>query len=395
LHRASPRFFVRDRLTWLSYILIGYYSYLLNALGPSMPFLRADLDLSYAMTSLHVTAFAVGMIIAGVLGDRIVARWGRRITCWMGAGGMALGAALLVISPALLVSIISSLLMGSLGSLLLAILPAVLSDHHGQQRSTALSEANVMGSICASVAPLIIGTSAASVLGWRAGLLVAPFVLLALLPWLSRVPFPTPRGSASARAAARRPLPRAYWLYWIVIVCVVALEFCMIIWGANYLTLIGGFPATQAAMLLSLFLGAMIFGRWLGSRLTRRISAARLLTMMLTLVGLAFPLFWFPPTPALMIIGLVGVGLGIANLYPLSLALAVGAAADQPDLAGARATLASGTAIGAAPLILAALADYAGFRIAYSVVVVLVIAAASAHGGSHIAARRQARRAAL
>jgi fucose permease len=179
----------------------------------------------------------------------------------------------------------------------------------------------------------------------------------------------------------------------MVIVCVVALEFCMIIWGANYLTLIGGFPTTQAAMLMSLFLGAMLFGRWVGSRLTRRISAAHLLTIMLTLVGLAFPLFWWPPNPLLMIIGLVGVGLGIANLYPLALALAVGAAADQPDRAGARATLASGMAIGVAPLLLAALADRAGFRIAYSVVVVLVIVAASAHGSARVAAWFHNRRA--
>ncbi|HMB24565.1 MAG TPA: hypothetical protein VKP08_17095, partial [Anaerolineales bacterium] len=66
-------------------------------------------------------------------------------------------------------------------------------------------------------------------------------------------------------------------------------------------------------------------------------------------------------------------GLGVASLYPLLLSLAIGAADGNTVQAGARATLASGTAILALPLILGRLADAVGIRAAYSVVIVLLI----------------------
>ncbi len=64
--------------------------------------------------------------------------------------------------------------------------------------------------------------------------------------------------------------------------------------------------------------------------------------------------------------------MGVASLYPLILALALGAAGADTVQAGARATLASGTAILALPLVLGRLADLAGIRPAYGVVAVLL-----------------------
>jgi fucose permease len=66
-------------------------------------------------------------------------------------------------------------------------------------------------------------------------------------------------------------------------------------------------------------------------------------------------------------------GLGVANLYPLILSLAISAAPGKTVQAGARATLASGTAILALPLVLGRLADSAGIRFAYAVVLLLLI----------------------
>ncbi len=60
-------------------------------------------------------------------------------------------------------------------------------------------------------------------------------------------------------------------------------------------------------------------------------------------------------------------------MYPLLLSLAIGAADGTTVQASARATLASGTAILALPLVLGRLADAVGIRSAYSVVLVLLI----------------------
>ena len=75
-HPRRPPFH-RDELTWLAFGMLGFYNYLLSGLGPLMPSLREELGLSYTIASLHFSAFAVGMILAGLVGDRVVRRYGR------------------------------------------------------------------------------------------------------------------------------------------------------------------------------------------------------------------------------------------------------------------------------------------------------------------------------
>src|SRR5215208_1100131 len=60
----------RDRATWAAYLLLGLFAYLETAVGPSMPFLRRGLDLSYTVASLHFTAFAAGGVAAGLTAER-------------------------------------------------------------------------------------------------------------------------------------------------------------------------------------------------------------------------------------------------------------------------------------------------------------------------------------
>jgi hypothetical protein len=39
------RAFQRDRFTWLPYLLLAFYGYFLNILGPIKPFLKEELSL--------------------------------------------------------------------------------------------------------------------------------------------------------------------------------------------------------------------------------------------------------------------------------------------------------------------------------------------------------------
>src|SRR5215216_1176184 len=89
--------FRRDELTWLAFGMLGFYNFLLSGLGPLMPPLRAELGLSYTIASFHFSAFAVGMILAGLIGDRGVRRYGRRRVFWTGAAGLIAGAVALTI----------------------------------------------------------------------------------------------------------------------------------------------------------------------------------------------------------------------------------------------------------------------------------------------------------
>jgi fucose permease len=146
----------------------------------------------------------------------------------------------------------------------------------------------------------------------------------------------------------------------------------MIFWSANYVEQALGMTKAAAAQAVSLFLAAMIVGRVLGSRLVQRFSARGIVTISILLAGIGFLVFWKPINNMLGLSGLFITGLGVANLYPLILSLAINAADGNTVQAGARATLASGTAILALPLALGRLADAIGIESAYGLVILLL-----------------------
>jgi fucose permease len=380
-----PLHFVRDRLAWFAYLMLGYYSYLLNGLGPLTPFLRSELGLGYTLASLHFSAFASGLLLAGATTDRVVARIGRRATLWVGAGGLAAGAIALLAGRQPAVTIPAAFVMGVLGSTILVVVPAALSDHYGEQRAVALAEANVMGSAAATLAPFCIGFLARTALGWRAAV-VLPILALIPLAIIFRHQSLGGRAPAGGARTASGPLPRAYWVYWIVLVVVVSIEFCIIFWIADFLRSARGLGAADAALSGTLFLGAMLAGRFAGSRLLRHTESFRMLLSALAVTAIGFLLHWQLHSGPAIGVGLAVAGLGVANLYPASLALAVGTAPQQLDKASARASLASGTAILALPLLLGRLADLVGIQQAYGLVGILVLLGF----GLVLAARRSA-----
>jgi fucose permease len=366
--------FVRDRSAWFAYVMLGYYAYFLNGLGPLTPFLRTELNLAYTVASFHFSAFAAGMLVAGLTAERSVARIGRQGSIWLGASGLAVGVLLLIFGRHPGLTIAGALLMGMLGTLILAIVPAALSDRFGRLRAIALMEANVAGSACAALAPFAIGFSARAGFGWRPAMVLP---ILALVPIYAifrhqTVSEPPPR-PASSSASGR--LSRAYWAYWGVLVLVVSVEFCFVFWAAEFLRTSRGITPADAALATSLFLGAMLAGRIIGSGLLRRAQGIGLLLGALGLAAAGFVLQWQTHAVPSVAAGLAISGLGVANLYPLALSLAVGAVPGQADAAAARASLASGTAILALPLLLGRMADLVGITTAYGLIGLLIAAA--------------------
>ena len=205
----------RDRTTWLAYLMLAYFGYCLNSLGPITPFLKSELDVSYTISSLHFTAFALGILGAGLGGHLVIERLGRWRSLWLGAFGMLVGAMILLIGRDPVVTIGASFVMGLVGSLILAIVPAALTDRHGELRAVALSEANVLASLVSTAAPLLIGWFARSAWGWRPGLgLVAltPLVMYFILHEPKRPAAPDRSMPAATVDAPSGHLPGLYWV---------------------------------------------------------------------------------------------------------------------------------------------------------------------------------------
>ena len=381
--------FIRDRFTWLAYLMLAYYAYYQAAPGPIMPFLRAELGLTYAAGALHFSAFALGMILAGLSGDRFARRFGRRAIFWGGALGMAAGALWFVLGRQAGMTIAAALLMGFMGALLLVVIQAALSDHHGEGRAIALTEANVGASMAAGLTPLLVGASVRLGLGWRAAALAGVVGLLLLLIIFRRQPIPEAPTLVVEHDRRVTPLPRLFWAYWTVLVLSVAIEWSLVFWGADFLNSVAGLSRTNAVTLMSVFFVAMVGGRFAGSRLTRRLPAANLLLLALAVALLGFLLYWLSILPVANVAGLFIAGLGVANLFPLSLSVATGVAAEQANRASARLSMGGGLAIMTAPLILGWTADQIGLQSAFAIVVVLFALAGAVAMTANAIGRRE------
>ncbi len=366
--------FVRDRFTWLTYALLCCFAYLQAALGPLVPFLRAELNLNFTVSGVYISAYALGMIGAGLTGDRIARRIGRRRLFWGGGAGMALGGLLFTLGRSAPVTIVAVLFMALLGSYLLVMIQAALSDHHGMNRAYALTEVNVFAVLGASIAPILVGFSEQQAWGWRLIILLgaAFWVLLALTQW--RVPVPeAPRADSPIRAAPSAKLPPIFWAYWLVVFISTAVEWSMIFWSSTYMETVAGLSREAAAASVALFTAAQFIGRASGSYLTRRYHANRLLLVAGAIVVIGFPLFWLGRSPWLNGLGLFICGLGVANLYPLTLSVASTVGLANPNAASGRISFGSGLAILAVPQLLGALADQSGIQSAYAMVAPLAV----------------------
>ncbi len=148
---------------------------------------------------------------------------------------------------------------------------------------------------------------------------------------------------------------------WARVVLAVSGEFCFVVWGVARIRDVGAANAV-AAVLGAAFPVGMALGRLLAPRFAGHpavVPAGALTAMIGTGLGS------LGGDPWTVTAGLGVAGLGIAVLYPVTLAQLVatpGMAAQHSAPLGA---LASGTAILAAPALLAALSGVASLRIAF------------------------------
>jgi MFS family permease len=370
--------FQRDRTTLLLYALLAYYAYLQSIVAPAMNFIAQEQGLSDSLRGMHLSVFAIGMVLAGLFAERVAAFVGRPQTVWGGCAGIGIGAVILSIGQAPALTLLATFLMGSAGACALIMQQALLSDRHHEHRARPITEANVVAIILAGLAPLAVGSAAVS-LGWRAPLIggAAALIIFWIIGsrWIVDKTVPT---RIVRTTTLSFNLPFRYWVFWGVAFFGVGVEWSMIFWSGVYLERVGGLTTSDATSASTLFFVGMIIGRILGSQLARSAEPARLLVVSIALALFGFSIFWLAPETDMRLVGLSITGLGVANLWPLTLTTATALAANATDLANARMSLSASLSTLLAPQILGSLADSVGIQNAILVAGAMTICALAA-----------------
>jgi MFS family permease len=331
-----------------------------------------------------------GALVAGATFAAAARRLSRAGLLWCSAAVATAGAGLFTATHAVAFTLLGVGLLGFGGTTLLTCTQAILSDRHGEQRERALIETNVGAAGCAVLAPLLLGLLQGTPAGWRLVMGLPVLLLAGLYLRYRHQPLPAPSAGHSASGWAQLSL--SCWLLATLVAVGIAVEFCVVYFGAELLTTIG-LRTAQAATALSAFYLGILAGRIGGAWLSRRAGrAVVLLSASLAVTAAGFVVFWLSGLPALAIAGLFVCGVGVANLYPLSLALALGAAPGNGDTANAATQLLGGTLVITAPYLLGSLADHVGLRAAFTIEPVLIGISALLLPAGLKAARRSAAR---
>jgi MFS family permease len=368
---------VRTKATYLIYAVLGFYGWYIYGFGPVVPLLRDEEGTSRTVASLHGTALAVGALVAGGLYPFLVRRIGRGRTLWVTLAGLAIGVVILVSVPAVPAATIGAILFCSIaGSTLVNIVAPALLDAHGPQVSgAAVSEGNAIATGTGLVAPLAVGLSLDLGFGWRPALLIAAVIALGIavvarLTGARLAPAQKPAMDAMGPAVAG-PMPRRFWLAWLVVICCIGAEFATTLWASDVVRARTGAGAALATSAVTAVIGGMCAGRIAGSRLAVRYAGSSLLFPALAVALLGTGVFWAATSPVLAMVGLALCGLGLGPLYPLGIDLAMAASDGQLDRAAAYASYGAGLAVGGGPFALGWLADRIGPHAAYLVVPLL------------------------
>jgi hypothetical protein len=247
----------RSRATLTLYAALGCLGYLLNGLGAVLPELREELALSRAEVALYPSGFALGLLALGSVGDRLAHLLGRRaLPATLAALGS--GARLLAVGNRAL-SGAGALLLGLGGAGLVQLVPAGLRAEHGQRAAVAIGEANAVSSTASALAPPLVGAAIAAGAGWRAGYLAVPLAGIvvvgtaALRTAPAGDPLPDPEGCGAGHSPPDRGAPRQFAGRWVDVLLAVAVEFCLVFWAADDLRSQHGLaPGPAAAGLLLL-----------------------------------------------------------------------------------------------------------------------------------------------
>ncbi len=306
----------------------GYYAAYIGmglmaaALGPTLPALAAQTRCGLDAISLLFITRALGGLLGSLHGGRLYDRWpGHRVL----AAALLAASALLLLTPlAPALGWLNAVMLGlgvAMGVLNLGV-NVLLTWVHRERTAPFMNGLHFCFGIGACLAPLIVAwsiTGRGDVL-WAYWLLA--LLLLPVAAWLVRVPSPQPAADPQPDAQ-RRADARLVGLVTLFFFFYVGAEASFGSWLFTYAVTLKLGAAATAAYLTSAFWGALIVGRLLSIPAALRYPPQRILLadLALGLLALGAILLW-PGSVAVLWLGALAAGLGMASVFPTMLALA-------------------------------------------------------------------------
>lgn len=365
-----------DRPTLVSFATIAFWSWFVYALGAMLAFLNDEQDSPSWLSGLHGTALALGGIIGALVAPRLNNRFGRGMVTRVGVLGCAACIAIFLLPvPTAVWTLTWVFIACFFGNLLVVGAQSFIGLHQGTASPAAFTESGALNALAGLLAPVAIGICAATVLGWRWGVIIGVIgmVVVEFVRGRNVDLYGGPGEVATKKSSGSLP-PLTYWAVGATM-CYIGAEFCMSLWGVQLIQERTGLSDAAASASLGTFLGGLFVGRVVGSGLARRMDSEVLLRWVLGLGLAVFAITLLATTPWVLLPSFFLTGLTLSLAFPLCLSRTLRAAEGRQDRAASVLLAATTFAIGLAPFVLGGLAGAVAVHTAFLIVPVLLVTA--------------------
>ena len=345
----------------------------MGGFGPAQPLLQSDQGTSGLVAGLHGTALGLSGLVSGQLNARMVHRWGRFTTSWIGMAIFLFGVVAFVSLDPPALTITATLFVGFGITTMINNSVTFLNDSHPEHSAVAISQANGFNSTMYLIGTVFIGTLASLGWGWRFGLLVT--VPLALIAFLYSRDHRGQIHEMDESGPQRGRLSARYWAGWFGFTFAISAEFSTVFWAAALLRQRFNLTSGDATTAVLCFAAGMALGRWFGLSIARKVDIDPRTLFFVSLQLIGFLIFWNVTLLPIALIGLFATGLGASAQFTLFSTRLIRFAKDKPDLAIGISAWGAGLAIGFAPFFVGALSDQIGIFKAYTVVPMFILLA--------------------
>lgn len=343
-------------------------------LGSFIPFLRETYGLSYDLSGVLLSCQSVGNLIAVLLSGFLPLWLGRRrailaTSVWMIVAYLifasGLGAAPMLISAFFMTGIARGG-NANFSNTMISTLP-------GERAARGYNLLHGCFAVGALLSPLLLVFFAGRWpgFGWRlmAGLLC--LLCLSQMVVYLKMPLPAEPPRKGVRTADRSFLKvKQFWLGSAMLLFYISTEYAIVGWLVTYFQDTGILNANWSQIMNSLLWLVICIGRMVGAVITSRISRGKLLLLDGAGFFACFLLMFFSRTPAPIVLGLVGVGLFMATIYPT--AFAFGSDCIRGNDLGCSVMIFTGSVGGViTPFLVGQVAERAGIQAGMGVVAVL------------------------
>ena len=239
---------------YVDQVVIGY---LLYGVGAVTAFVAAALTLSDAEAALHSSLLAIGLLGAGLAGDRIDTLIGAKRANVLAYVLLAIASICIATAPAYAVTLAGAGMVGVSVGLLLAHVNRALTRGGGALAQVRMSRAALVAMVGSISVPIVIGLGENSGLGWQLAFVVAGgLIVVGLLGT---------RWRQDGRVVAVRHvgrLTKGYWLAWWLLVLVVSVEFAIVFWASTLVERQVGVSLADATLVAASFYAGMAASRF-------------------------------------------------------------------------------------------------------------------------------------